>query len=66
MQSTTALPPKAKPVRCTVCGLTSSAPIIVAALFSETVTVQSGRCSNRDACKRRQLRAKNKAKEAKS
>lgn len=61
MNSTTALPPKALPARCTVCGLAARAPIVVAIGKSEGKLVP-GRCSNRAACEQRARRNANRAK----
>lgn len=50
-----ALPAKKATVGCSACGLKSAPPIVVASTPGSPI----GRCSNRRACERRQLRAAN-------
>lgn len=65
MNTTTALPPKAAKATCTECGLTAAPPIVVLVRHHANDWHPSiGRCADRKACEVRQLRAKNRAKEA--
>lgn len=60
MISTDAMPPKAKRYQCRECGIASPAPIVKP--IANPKHELDGRCSNRDACARRKLRADNRAK----
>jgi hypothetical protein len=64
VNSRAALPPKSPRFKCRDCDYTGPSPIVKP--VANPVTPDHGRCSNREACRIRQLRRDNKAKVGKS